>query len=99
MSKSPLQPYAELKVKVREYQDEDGKTKGVYVRVGTLFSTPHGSNMAVKLESLPVTHFKRKKGEEEGHHLPWDGWCNVFKIESAEQEIDIDKPKPEDFDV
>lgn len=94
MAKSALQPYAELKVKVREYEGEDGKTKGVYQKVGTLFSSPHGSHMAVKIEAIPVTMFK------DGEHHNWNGWCNVFKIESAEQEIETGNLKEaKDFEI
>lgn len=95
---SALQPYAELKVKVREYVDEEGKTKGVYVKVGTLFSTPHGSNLAVKLESLPITMFKKKKGDTEGEHVAFDGWCNVFKLDNATQEVTT-QTQEKDFTV
>lgn len=62
---SKLRPYADLKYKARTYVDKDGKEKGVWVAVGTLFSTEHGSNMAIKLDSMPV-------GNE------WNGWISVF---------------------
>lgn len=67
-----LKPYADLKVRTREYTDKDGKTKGVYEKVGTLFSSPHGSHMAIKLDTIPVGN--------------WEGWLNVYKREEAEQE-------------
>ena len=93
MSNSSLKPFADLKVKIREYEDEDGKTKGVYQKIGTLWSTPHGSNMAIKIDAIPVQMFKK------GEHQHWDGWANVFKIEGAEQEIETDQNKTEDFNV
>lgn len=68
---SSLKPYADLKVKTREYTDKDGKTKGVYEKVGTLFSSPHGSHMAIKLDTIPVGN--------------WEGWLNVYKKEEATQ--------------
>lgn len=89
---SSLKPYAEIKVKIREYEDENGKKKGVYQKVGTLFSSPHGTHMAVKIESLPVQQFK------DGEYEPWNGWCNVFKIEDADQEIST-PTQEEDFTV
>jgi hypothetical protein len=68
-----LKPYADLKVKVREYEDkETGKTKGVYVKVGTLFASPHFSHMFISMEAIPV------KAE-------WDGAVSVFPREDAEQ--------------
>lgn len=72
---SNLKPFAELKYKARTYKDEDGKEKGVWIKVGTLFSSPHGSHMAIKLDSVPV-------GE-------WNGWLSVYKID--EEDIGKDK--------
>jgi hypothetical protein len=69
---SSLKPYADLKYKARTYIDEDGKEKGVWVQVGTLFTSPHGSNMAIKLDSVPI-------GNE------WNGWLSIFKRENANQ--------------
>lgn len=70
--KTSLKPYARLKAKVREYEDkETGKMKGVYVEIGTLFSSPHGSHMAVKIDTIPVAD--------------WNGWVSVFKIEGFEE--------------
>ena len=62
---SNLTPYADLKVKVREYTDKDGKTKGVYEKIGTMFSSPHESRYTIKLDTIPV-------GNE------WNGWVNVY---------------------
>lgn len=70
MAESKLQPYADLKYKSRTYIDKDGKEKGVWVQIGTLFSTPHGSHMSIKLDTVPV-------GE-------WNGWLSVFPREGSE---------------
>ncbi len=78
---SSLKPYADLKVKVREYTDPEGKTKGVYTKIGTLFSSPHHSHMFVSLESIPV-------GVKD-----WDGAVSVFKRddweESTNEEVEL----------
>lgn len=70
MADSKLQPHADLKYKARTYTDKDGKEKGVWIQVGTLFSTPHGSHMSIKLDTVPV-------GE-------WNGWLSVFPREGSE---------------
>lgn len=70
MADNKLAPYADLKYKVRTYTDENGKEKGVWATVGTLFSTPHGSNLTIKVDSMPV-------GE-------WNGWLSVFPREGTE---------------
>lgn len=70
MADSKLQPYADLKYKARTYTDKDGKEKGVWIQVGTLFSTPHQSHMTIKFDSMPV-------GE-------WNGWLSVFPREGSE---------------
>ena len=72
MSQSKPKPYADLKAKVREYEDADGKTKGVYVKVGTLFASPHLSNMYIIMEAMPISS-------------SWNGMVSVFKREDAEQ--------------
>lgn len=74
MSDKKLLPYADIKYKVRTYTDENGKEKGVWAKIGTLFSTPHGSNMTIRIESIPV-------GNE------WNGWLAVYKREDATQQI------------
>lgn len=74
---SSLKPYADLKYKARTYTDKDGKEKGVWVQVGTLFATPHGSNMTIKLDTVPV-------GE-------WSGYLSVFKREDFEQQQESDE--------
>lgn len=71
MNDKKLRPIADLKVKTREYVDKDGKTKGVWITVGTLFSTPHGSNMSIKIDAIPT-------GD-------WNGFVSVFKREEQEQ--------------
>ena len=75
MSDSKFQPYADLKYKARTYTDENGKEKGVWIKIGTLFSSPHGSNMGIKLDTVPVRE--------------WDGRIAVFKREDAEQDIEL----------
>lgn len=70
-NKSGLRPYAKLMYKSRTYKDKDGKEKGVWLQVGTLFSSPHGSNMTVKMDAIPA-------GNE------WTGWLGVFKIEQSD---------------
>lgn len=69
MSDSKLKPYADLKYKARTYIDKEGNEKGVWVQLGTLFSSPHGSNMTIKLDVVPV-------GE-------WNGWVSIFKREEV----------------
>lgn len=59
MSSSNLKPYADLKVKVREYTDKDGNTKGVWREIGTLFSSPHQSNMFISIDTLPLVDFSK----------------------------------------
>lgn len=71
MSKTKLRPYADLKAKVREYEDSEGKKKGVYVKVGTLFASPHLSHLFISIEAVPV-------GD-------WDGAVSVFKRENTDQ--------------
>lgn len=67
-----LKPMGDLKYKARTYVDKDGKEKGVWVQIGTLFSSPHGSNMTIKLDTVPVGEF--------------NGWVSVFKREDWEGE-------------
>lgn len=67
MSNDKLQPYADLKYKSRTYTDKDGNEKGVWVTLGTLFSTPHGSHQTIKLDTVPVGEF--------------NGWISVFPRE------------------
>jgi hypothetical protein len=82
MSDSKLKPYANIKAKVREYEDkETGKMKGVYVDVGTMFASPHLSNITIKLDTVPI-----------GNN--WNGWLSVFKredfnIDNNEEETEI----------
>jgi hypothetical protein len=70
---SKLKPYADLKAKVREYEDANGDKKGVYVRVGTLFASPHMSHMFISIEALPIG--------------TWNGAVSVFKKDDAEQRV------------
>jgi hypothetical protein len=102
MSDSKLQPYADLKYKARTYIDKEGKEKGVWVTVGTLFSSPHGSHMSIKMDSIPV-------GE-------WNGWLSVYKRDEQDDRFltqhevlneahkdnlptDEDLSKPLDFEI
>jgi ribosome biogenesis protein Nip4 len=73
-------PYADLKAKVRTYTDKEGKEKGVYVKVGTLFATPHGSNMYITMEALPISK-------------EWNGIVNVFVRDDADHEIGVTDTK------
>lgn len=73
MSDSKLRPLANIKAKVGTYVDKDGKEKGRWVDVGTLFSSPHGTNMTIKLDSVPVSP-------------DWRGWLSVFKIEDYDED-------------
>lgn len=77
MSDNKLKPYADLKYKARTYTDSEGKEKSVWVQIGTLFSSPHGSNMTIKLDTVPV-------GE-------WTGWVSVFKREGFEETSEADQ--------
>ena len=78
MAESKLRPFADLKVKVREYTGEDGKKKGVYAKFGTLFATPHLTHMFVAVESIPVN---------------FDGKVSVFKRDDFQEE-EVDPAKP-----
>lgn len=72
MSETKL--YADLKAKIGEYTDKDGKTKGRWVDVGVLFASEHFNNMYIRINALPVSK-------------DWDGTVAVFKRESVEQKI------------
>lgn len=72
---SKYNPISDLKVKTREYQDKDGKTKSVWQTVGTLWSTEHGSSQFITLDAIPVTSFK------DGEKIPFDGRISVFRRE------------------
>lgn len=75
-----LKPTADLKYKVRTYKDKDGKEKGVWHTVGTLFSSPNGSHQAIKLDSIPAAE--------------WNGWLSVYKRDEQKpqapnEEVDL----------
>lgn len=70
MATKNLKPYATLKAKIREYEDKDGNTKSVYQEIGTLFASPHFSNMVIKLDTVPVGQ--------------WNGWVNIYPKEKTE---------------
>ena len=76
-------PYADLKAKVRTYTDADGKEKGVYVKVGTLFASEHLNNMYIILEAMPISE-------------NWGGMVSVFKREDATQAVDGINQETED---
>lgn len=80
---SKLKPYADLKAKVRTYTDSEGKEKGVYVKVGTLFASEHMNHMFINIEALPVG-------------ADWDGAVSVFKRDDSNQNI---KPTNNDDEV
>lgn len=61
---SNLRPYADLRVKVREYE-KDGKKKGVYRTIGTLLSSPHRNHEVIQIDLLPKDN--------------WDGMVYVDK--------------------
>lgn len=71
-----IKPYADLKVKVREYEGLDGKVKGAYVKIGTLFASPHFTHMFINIEALPL------------NIALWDGSVSVFKRTDATQSTD-----------
>ena len=73
---SNLKPYAELKYKARTYTDNDGKEKGVWVKLGTLFASPHMSNMTIKLDVVPVGEF--------------NGWISLFKIDEPQEDVEVE---------
>lgn len=83
--KPTYRPFAELKVKVREYDDkETGKKKGVWVTMGTIFSTPHQSSMFGVLESIPVSSL-----DKNGNKIPFDGRFSIFRREDFGDQDEI----------
>lgn len=70
---SDLKPTADIKFKVRTYTDKDGKEKGVWLTVGTLFSSPHGSHQSIKIDTIPA-------GE-------WNGWLSVYPREEQDRPL------------
>jgi len=67
---SNYKPYADLKYKTRSYTDKEGKEKGIWLQVGTIFATPHLSSMFQVMEALPIN---------------FDGKLSIFKREDFEQ--------------
>lgn len=63
MNEKKLKPYGDLMIVTGQYV-KDGKTRNRYHKIGTMFASPHLSNLSIKLDSLPVN------GE---------GWVKVFK--------------------
>lgn len=79
---SSLKPYADLKVKTREYKDSEGKSKGVYLKIGTLFASPHMSHMFITMEAIPIG-------------IEWNGAVSVFKREEATEQTEAQEPQSE----
>lgn len=67
-----------------KYTDGSGQEKNRYLRMGTLFERPDGSQ-CLKLDALPV-------GEP-----GWTGWINFYDLDDGKQD---NKPKaaPDDAD-
>lgn len=74
---SQAKPYADLKAKVRTYTDKEGKEKGVYIKIGTLFASEGFNNMYIAMEALPV-------GKE------WNGMVSVFPRGQQERETTVE---------
>lgn len=65
-------PTHDLAVKVGEYQDRSGQTKGRWQRIGTVFKHDDGGT-SIKLDAIPVG-------------VPdWNGWVSVFKRDDQKQ--------------
>jgi len=62
MEEKKLRPYADISVVTGKYM-KDGKERNRYHKIGTVFASPHLTNMTIKLDSTPLG----------------DGWCKVFK--------------------
>ena len=73
MTDSKYRPYADLKVKTREYESE-GKKKGVWFHVGTIFATPHLSSQFMVIEGMPINCL-----DKDGKKVPFDGKVTIFK--------------------
>lgn len=71
--KPTYRPYADLKVKIREYKSE-GKMKGVWFHVGTIFATPHLSSQFMTIEGLPINCL-----DKDGNTVPFNGKVTIFK--------------------
>lgn len=84
MSDSKLKPHGNIVVKVREYEDKDGNMKAVWQRIGTLFASPHFSNIRIKIDSVP---------------LNWDGFAGVYPIDKDKEAQDGPQEEPEDKGV
>lgn len=73
--------YADLKAKIREYQDKDGNTKSVYNDVGTLFASDNFNHMYIVIDSIPVSP-------------KWSGIVSVFpKEKQAEGQSGYERAK------
>ena len=82
MNEKKLKHYGDLKYKARTYVDkETGKEKGVWVQLGTIFSSPHQSNMTIKLDTVPVGEF--------------NGWISIFKRDDFDESPEISKESSE----
>lgn len=85
---SDYRPYADLKVKVREYKDkETNKMKGVWMSVGTIFATPHGTSQFMVIDAIPINSL-----DKDGKRIPFDGRVSIFKREDFGAQDEITSP-------
>lgn len=88
MTDSKYRPYADLKVKTREYDDrESGKKKGVWFHVGTIFATPHLSSQFMVIEGLPINCL-----DKDGNKIPFDGKVTIFKRDDFTEQQEATTP-------
>lgn len=69
MDEKKLKPYADITVVTGKYM-KDGRERNRYHKIGTLFASPHFSNMTIKLDSMPLN----------------DGWLKIFPRDDATQQ-------------
>lgn len=70
-----IKAYADLRVRVRTY-DKDGEKKSVYQTIGTLYASPHFSNMSIRIDTLPINQ-------------EWDGQVYVSPREPKEESKEV----------
>ena len=75
MSDQKLSPYGDISVVTGKYM-KDGKERNRYTKIGTLFATPHFSNVSIKLDALPMN----------------DGWLSVFPKQKQSDDTLVDVP-------
>ena len=68
MTNPKLKPHSDLKVALRKYTDKDGKERTAWLKIGTLFASPHMNHLFISLEALPIG-------------IEWSGAVSVFKRE------------------